>query len=165
MKYKVGDKVCIKSLHWYNLHKDASGRVESTGLGFIRSMSKYCDTVMTISCVDMDFYRMEEDRGLYCWSDSMIKGFAEEGLTEEEFIDQVFSLCEETDMVNSPSHYIHGSMECIDAIEGAYGKAETKIFCKISAFKSLWKLGHKDEESQEIGKAKWYLDKYLELSK
>lgn len=68
------------------------------------------------------------------------------------------------EMINSPAHYNQGSMECIDAIVGAYGKDEARIFCKINAFKYLWRLGHKDEESQEIGKTKWYLDKYLELS-
>ena len=66
-------------------------------------------------------------------------------------------------MVNHPSHYTQGSMECIDAIVGAYGAEEAKVFCKINAFKYLWRLGHKDAEAQEIGKIKWYLDKYIEL--
>ena len=69
----------------------------------------------------------------------------------------------EKEMINHPSHYNHGSMECIDAIVGAYGVEEAKIFCKINAFKYLWRLGHKDAEEQEIGKIKWYLDKYVEL--
>ena len=76
-------------------------------------------------------------------------------------------MCKETiakkEMVNHPSHYNNGDMECIDAMVGAYGKDEVAIFSKISAFKYLWRLGHKDEEAQEIGKIKWYLDKYLEL--
>jgi hypothetical protein len=69
------------------------------------------------------------------------------------------------EMVNHPSHYNQGSMECIDAIVGAYGVEEAKVFCKINAFKYLWRLGHKDAEEQEIGKIKWYLDKYVNLSK
>ena len=64
-----------------------------------------------------------------------------------------------------PSHYNQGTMECIDAIVGAYGVEEAKVFCKINAFKYLWRLGHKDAEEQEIGKIKWYLDKYVNLSK
>ena len=71
----------------------------------------------------------------------------------------------EKEMVNHPSHYNHGSMECIDAIVGAYGVEEAKVFCKINAFKYLWRLGHKDADEQEIGKIKWYLDKYVNLSK
>ena len=66
-------------------------------------------------------------------------------------------------MVNHPAHYASGSIECIDAIVGAYGIQEAKIFCKINSFKYLWRLGKKDEEAQEIGKIKWYLDKYMEL--
>lgn len=67
------------------------------------------------------------------------------------------------EMVNHPSHYCQGDMECIDGIVGAFGKDKAAVFCKINAFKYLWRLGHKDDEAQEIGKLKWYLDKYLEL--
>lgn len=67
------------------------------------------------------------------------------------------------EMVNHPYHHCQGSMECIDAIVRAYGVEEAKVFCKINAFKYLWRLGHKDAEEQEIGKIKWYLDKYVEL--
>lgn len=68
------------------------------------------------------------------------------------------------DMINSPAHYSQGSVECIDAMVSAFGIEGTKAFCKINAFKYLWRLGRKDEEKQEIGKIKWYLDKYMELS-
>ena len=69
------------------------------------------------------------------------------------------------EMVNHPSHYNQGDMECIDGLIGAFGKKEVATFCKINAMKYIWRLGHKDEEAQEIGKIKWYLDKYLELTK
>ena len=72
---------------------------------------------------------------------------------------------EKKEMVNHPEHYNKGTMECIDAMVGAFGKDEVAIFSKISAFKYLWRLGHKDDEAQEVGKIKWYLDKYLELKK
>ena len=62
-----------------------------------------------------------------------------------------------------PTHYNQGSIEAIDAMVSAYGKEEVSIFCKINALKYLWRLGRKDAEAQEIGKIKWYLDKYLEL--
>ena len=68
------------------------------------------------------------------------------------------------EMVNHPQHYAQGGIECIDAMISAFGNDAVRDFCKINAFKYLWRLGHKDEEAQEIGKIKWYLDKYLELS-
>ena len=67
------------------------------------------------------------------------------------------------EMVQSPKHYNQGGIEAIDAMISAFGKDAVKEFCKINAFKYLWRLGHKDAEEQEIGKIKWYLDKYLEL--
>lgn len=63
-----------------------------------------------------------------------------------------------------PSHYNQGDIECIDAMVSAFGRKEVATFCKINAMKYIWRLGHKDEEAQEIGKIKWYLDKYLELT-
>lgn len=70
---------------------------------------------------------------------------------------------EKKEMINHPQHYNAGSMECIDGLVGAFGNEEVAIFCKINAMKYIWRLGHKDDEAQEIGKIKWYLDKYLEL--
>lgn len=72
---------------------------------------------------------------------------------------------EKKEMVNHPSHYCQGDMECIEGLIGAFGRKEVATFCKINAMKYIWRLGHKDEEAQEIGKIKWYLDKYLELTK
>jgi hypothetical protein len=87
-------------------------------------------------------------------------GFRKKGLWFKEIIME-----DKKEMVNHPDHYNNGSMECIDAMVGAYGEYSTAEFCKINAFKYLWRLGHKDDEAQEIGKIKWYLDKYLELKK
>lgn len=62
-----------------------------------------------------------------------------------------------------PSYYNDSEISCIDAMVSAFGREATAHFCKVNAFKYLWRLGYKDDEAQEIGKIKWYLDKYLEL--
>ena len=62
-----------------------------------------------------------------------------------------------------PSYYNDSEISCIDAMVSAFGREATAHFCKVNAFKYIWRLGNKDNESQEIGKIKWYLDKYLEL--
>ena len=85
-------------------------------------------------------------------------GFRKSGLYFKEII-----MDEKKEMVNSPSHYNQGSVECIDAMVSAFGEYSVAEFCKINAMKYVWRLGHKDDEAQEIGKIKWYLDKYLEL--
>ena len=63
----------------------------------------------------------------------------------------------------TPSHYNSGNISCMEAIISAYGIEEAKTWVKITAFKYLWRLGKKDDVIQEIEKAKWYLDKFIEL--
>lgn len=63
-----------------------------------------------------------------------------------------------------PSYYNDSEISCIDAMVSAFGREATAHFCKVNAFKYIWRLGNKDDESQEVGKIKWYLDKYLELT-
>ena len=66
------------------------------------------------------------------------------------------------DNINHPEHYA-GTIECIDAMIAAYGKEQVAIFCKICAFKYLWRLEKKGDPSVDAGKAQWYLDKYKEM--
>ena len=81
MKYKVGDRVLIKSLDWYNENKDKDGIVELSTHLFTPGMSQFCGKVMTISDVfedidDNGVYYMEEID--YDWTDEMIEGLVEE---------------------------------------------------------------------------------------
>ena len=64
--------------------------------------------------------------------------------------------------VSHPSHYNQGGIECLDAMEAAYGKEATATFCLTNAFKYLWRTEHKNG-LQDIDKAIWYLNKYKEL--
>ena len=79
LKYKVGDRVQIKSLDWYNKNKDVFGKVWTNGgqIPFDKYMSKWCGKVMTISHVRVDHYTMVEDLVGY-WTDEMIEGLVEE---------------------------------------------------------------------------------------
>ena len=92
----------------------------------------------------------------------------EDAALAEEWANADFDkMCKEAiakkEMVNHPAHYSQGKYECIDVMVQNFGVQATADFCKLNAFKYCWRLGHKDEEAQEIGKIKWYLDKYLEL--
>ena len=64
------------------------------------------------------------------------------------------------DKIN-PDHYKKGEIECIDAMVAAYGEEEVRIYSKLAAFKYGWRRGDKDEEAQEVGKQKWYLDRSI----
>lgn len=64
------------------------------------------------------------------------------------------------DNVN-PSYY-NGNISCIDAMEAAYGTEAVMHFCQCNAFKYQWRFDKKNGE-EDIKKAQWYQNKYLEL--
>lgn len=66
------------------------------------------------------------------------------------------------DNVNHPSHYETGKFECFDVMKEALGDDSVKDFCISNAFKYIYR--HKRKNGvEDIKKAKWYIDKYLEL--
>ncbi|MBQ9658405.1 MAG: DUF3310 domain-containing protein [Clostridia bacterium] len=69
----------------------------------------------------------------------------------------------EYDNVNHPQHYTHGSIECIDAMEAAYDKETVMNFCKCNAFKYLFRMNWKNNPKEDVQKAIWYLNKYVEM--
>jgi hypothetical protein len=64
--------------------------------------------------------------------------------------------------VNHPSHYNQGKFECIEVMSETFGKDATQDFCLLNAFKYIWRAGEKNGV-EDIKKAAWYLDKFLEL--
>lgn len=64
----------------------------------------------------------------------------------------------EVDMVNSPPHY-QGKVECIDAIESALGPVGFVAYCRGNAMKYTFRAGRKGDYSEDLAKAKWYLDR------
>ena len=69
----------------------------------------------------------------------------------------------EKDNVNHPSHYTTGKAESIDIMIDTQGVEDVKAFCVCNAMKYLYR--HKNKNGREdIAKAVWYLNKYLELS-
>ena len=60
------------------------------------------------------------------------------------------------DMVNQPSHYNYGKIECIDAIKGMLGDEGFKAYCRGNAMKYTWRAGLKFDEVEDLKKASWY---------
>lgn len=67
------------------------------------------------------------------------------------------------DNVNHPSHYETGKFECIDVMVETQGVEAVKGFCIGNAFKYIYRHGNKNG-LEDVKKARWYLDKYIELS-
>lgn len=71
---------------------------------------------------------------------------------------------EDADNVNHPQHYT-GGIECIDAMLQQFGKEQVKSFCLLNAFKYLFRCNKKhDTPIEDIKKAIWYLNKYIEIT-
>lgn len=67
--------------------------------------------------------------------------------------------------VNHPEHYKGTNIECIDAMLSAFGIEEVIAFCKLNAFKYIWRCSKKGKCIEDLQKAKWYLSKAEELQK
>lgn len=66
------------------------------------------------------------------------------------------------DMVNHPSHYTGGKVECIDALESAVtGLNGIEAVCTANAIKYLWRWKAKGGK-QDLQKAVWYINKLME---
>lgn len=64
--------------------------------------------------------------------------------------------------VNHPTRYNSNKYECIDVMVDVFGEEETAAFCKLNAFKYIWREKRKGGV-EDIDKAIWYLNKYKEL--
>ena len=70
---------------------------------------------------------------------------------------------DKTDPVNHPSHYETGGIECFDAIVASQGTEAAKDFCLCNAFKYIWRCKHKGKSLEDVEKAIWYLNKYVDF--
>ena len=64
--------------------------------------------------------------------------------------------------INHPDRYAGGKFECIDVMVDVFGADAVKHFCILNAFKYIWR-SEKKNGVEDIKKAVWYLNKYIEL--
>lgn len=86
---------------------------------------------------------------------------------EHSVADETTHLSTPYEQVNHPSHYNKYDVEVVDMMEKIWGKYETAIWCKLTAFKYRMRLGEKPDNpiQQDLNKETWYLDKYNSLKK
>ena len=68
----------------------------------------------------------------------------------------------ENDNVSHPAHYCTGKFEYIEVMTEVFGIEAVQAFCRLNAFKYLYRTDRKNGV-EDIRKANWYLNKYLEL--
>ena len=68
------------------------------------------------------------------------------------------------DLVNSPPHYTHGKYEAIDVIEDVIRDAPDPITGMLlgNTLKYLLRVWHKDNPTQDVMKARWYLSRLID---
>ena len=86
----------------------------------------------------------------------------EKEMSKEELESQIFYE-EEEDVVNSPSHYNTGNIECIEAIEDSMSPAAFKGYLKGNCMKYLWRYDYKGKPVEDLKKAGWYLSRLIEM--
>lgn len=68
---------------------------------------------------------------------------------------------EQSDPVNHPSHYTHGSFEVIDVIEDNLTFEGLEGFLKGNVMKYVMRYPHKNGV-EDLKKARWYLDRLID---
>lgn len=65
------------------------------------------------------------------------------------------------DVVNKPEHYNNGQIEAIDYISQQLGEEGILKYYEGSVLKYLHRWKYKDNEEQDLKKARWYLDRLI----
>lgn len=74
MRYDKNDKVRIKSIEWYNSHKnDILGAVPLLPYHFSDEMSKYCGKTARVQEVYQNAYKLNIDHKYFYWTDEMLE--------------------------------------------------------------------------------------------
>jgi hypothetical protein len=66
------------------------------------------------------------------------------------------------DIINHPTHYTNGGMECIDEMQLIFGRTATMNFCLLNAWKYRKRAMYKNGQ-EDMDKSDWYIAKYKEL--
>ena len=123
-----------------------------------KAIWKFC---CAVGCTDCPVYEIEE---IANGKENCFSLDGELPVNIERNYKLIFGTEAETDndVVNHPAHYTQGGIECIDAMKAAFGADELAVYCKIAAFKYIWRCEHKNG-LEDIKKAVWYLEKYIDL--
>ena len=116
-----------------------------------RDTSEFTDQY---SCI---FHKMSDDmlNKCYNWYKELDPAACEN--TEAECCDKEHN----ADMVNHPSHYTQGGIECIDALKAAtVSKTGIEAVCTANAIKYLWRYEEKNG-IEDVKKARWYINRLI----
>ena len=126
-----------------------------------KMIEKHCDSMPSCSACPIGC----KDGSFVCFSD-----WEDYPNDIERNYEIIFGKASETkekkaeDMVNHPSHYTHGGVECIDAITSALSSYEDSVDSWLvgQVIKYLWRAPLKGKYDEDIKKAQFYLNRLVE---
>jgi hypothetical protein len=65
------------------------------------------------------------------------------------------------DLVNHPTHYNSGGVECIQAIEASMELEAFQGYLKGNILKYIWRMSYKGKALEDCEKSQWYLNKLI----
>ncbi len=71
-------------------------------------------------------------------------------------------IIEKVNTINPP-HYRQGDVECIQAIKAACGDDGYDGYLQGNIMKYVWRFKHKGRASDDLRKAKWYLNELIKV--
>lgn len=131
------------------------------------------DAIVEVKFRNQNLYQFHSDRaGDFYWShdgfgyDIIAYRLQQPGIdsrSNDDRLEQDLNECigQDVDVVNHPSHYTKGRIECIDAIDSAtVGKSGIEAVCVANVIKYLFRYEEKNG-LEDVKKAKWYLNKLI----
>lgn len=147
-KYKIGDRVVVKSREWYDSNKNSMGAV-LVPCGFVREMAKYCGHVLTISRVGYAGYAV--DGTGFSWSDEMFEGLESEVNNTPKSIKKIDVSILPTDFITCAKLLGVNYHISTDGYMGAeFQEFQKLIICRNAywAIADNWKPNYKDKEKK-----------------
>lgn len=145
----------------FNIEEYINYKRKYTNAEIFDNIDEFCDDTICNYCKVRPICDLADDFAgdddLYCtiWEKELIEGGF---LPDCEIINHT-----DNQIINHPQHYTEGGIECIDAMIASQGKQSVMDFCLCNAFKYIWRQNKKGG-LEDIKKANWYLEKYLELA-
>ena len=131
MKYKVGDKVLIKSLDWYNEHTliDTSGVFRTSIESLCLNKKHFMGKELTICSVLSNGHYLMEETGVLRWTDEMIEGLMEDGTKPLTFGDS-WECPQGYEFVDENGNVINAQKIALEKKEKMYPKTYEEC-CKV----------------------------------
>ena len=167
---------CIVSRKQYKAALAASKAVVGHN-GWIQWAGGECpvdsDAIVEVKYRKPNQYQLNNDRaGDFTWSHDGFDGdiiayrlqkHSINSRANDDRLEQDLNECigQDVDVVNHPSHYTKGRIECIDAIDSATtGKSGIEAVCVANVIRHLWRYEEKGG-LESVRKAQWYLNKLI----